>query len=73
MKYIFSKIKNLIPYLLLIAIYFFFVNLEARNIQTKNTKGKNKEKEFKYDKPSLENPGSRTGSRISIPVIPFKD
>ena len=32
MKYItesIKNIKNLLPYLLLIAIYFFFVNLEA--------------------------------------------
>ena len=33
------KIKNLLPYLVLIAIYFFFINIEAKrneyNIQTK--------------------------------------
>ena len=31
-----KNLKNLIPYFLLIATYFFFVNLEARKDQNKN-------------------------------------
>tara|TARA_B100001250_G_C19375286_1_gene603814 strand:- start:5 stop:205 length:201 start_codon:yes stop_codon:yes gene_type:complete len=61
-----KNIKNLIPYFLLIAIYFFFVNHEAsKEINKRNTIEKeyellDKKSEFD-DKPV----------KIRIPVIPY--
>ena len=70
MKYItesIKNIKNLLPYLLLIAIYFFFVNLEARkDIETIRT-NENKVKMIE-EKSSEQN----KQERIKIPVIPYK-
>ena len=34
MKYILRRIKNLVPYILVISTYFFFINIEAQ----RNTK-----------------------------------
>ena len=70
MKYItesIKNIKNLLPYLLLIAIYFFFVNLEARK---DNETNRTKENEAKLieEKSSEQN----KQQRIKIPVIPYK-
>ena len=69
MKYItesIKKIKNLLPYLLLIAIYFFFVNLEARKdnetIRTNENEAKLIEEKSSKNKQQ----------RIKIPVIPYK-
>ena len=70
MKYItdaIKNIKNLLPYLLLIAIYFFFVNLEARN--DKNNNRINEYKTILTDKESSE---QTKNQRIKIPVIPYK-
>ena len=70
MKYItesIKNIKNLLPYLLLIAIYFFFVNLEA---------GRDKETNRTNENESLLIEGKSTEQnkqqRIKIPVIPYK-
>tara|TARA_Y100001968_G_C18923766_1_gene510998 strand:- start:180 stop:395 length:216 start_codon:yes stop_codon:yes gene_type:complete len=61
-----KNIRNLLPYILLIAIYFFFVNLEASNDKIKKL---NSEKEaiFKDDKSTLDD----NEYRIRIPVIPY--
>ena len=63
---ILKKIKNLLPYFLLIAIYFFFVNMEA------------KRDEGDLGKPDILNLPADEKSyidnnklRIKIPVIPF--
>ena len=61
-----KNIKNVIPYLILIAIYFFFVNLEAKKEDNLNTSSKNimpKDK-LKYNDKNL---------RIKIPVIPYNE
>ena len=50
------NIKNLIPYLLLIAVYFFFVNLEARKSQLTN--------EEYYNKANNDNETNNTNSLI---------
>ena len=60
------NIKNLLPYFLLIAIYFFFVNLEASKDKDKNLNQKN-ENMLTDEKSSLDN----QNLRIKIPVIPF--
>ena len=70
MKYItesIKNIKNLLPYLLLIAIYFFFVNLEAgKDIETNRTN--ENETKLIEEKSSEQN----KQQRIKIPVIPYK-
>ena len=62
------KIKNLLPYLLLIAIYFFFVNLEAK-------KERNNYKTIKEDNTDNANAEKSMNKqiRITIPVIPYYD
>ena len=70
MKYItesIKNIKNLLPYLLLIAIYFFFVNLEAG--KNKKTNRTNENESILTDKKSTEQYKQK---RIKIPVIPYK-
>ncbi len=70
MKSFLLKIKNLFPYLLLIATYFFFVNIEARNGQKKLIYNKNII-ENKMHSIHKENEIRKSGQRISIPVIPY--
>ena len=70
MKYItesIKNIKNLLPYLLLIAIYFFFVNLEARK-DNETIRTNDNEAKLIEEKSSEEN----KQQRIKIPVIPYK-
>ena len=70
MKYItesIKNIKNLLPYLLLIAIYFFFVNLEAR--KDKETNRTNENESMLIEEKSTE---QNKQQRIKIPVIPYK-
>jgi len=61
-----KNIRNLLPYIALIALYFFFINIEAK--KNKNSKQiiKNENMltvdETKLDKKML---------RIEIPVIPY--
>jgi len=70
MKYIteiLKNIKNLFPYLLLIAIYFFFVNLEAG--KDKETNRRNENESMLIEEKSTE---QYKQQRIKIPVIPYK-
>ena len=68
MKSIFLNIKNIIPYLLLILIYFFFVNLEAKNDNKFNNLIE-LEKNKKLNESNINN----VNSSIIIPVIQYKD
>ena len=71
MKYItesIKNIKNLLPYFLLIAIYFFFVNLEARKDNENNRTNENEAKLIE-EKSSEQN----KQQRIKIRVIPYKE
>jgi len=62
-----KNIKNLLPYFILVAIYFFFINLEARR-----DKNNQQNEEFK-NLPSDNNTSfDETKLRITIPVIPYK-
>ncbi len=64
MKSLFVNIKNLIPYLFLIFIYFFFVNIEARkNLDSTDTLKDNNNEQKTID--------SKNNKRIQIPVIPY--
>ena len=68
MKSLLLSIKNILPYLLLIGIYFFFVNLEARNyLNNNNNNSKSKSKEDNKNRPI-----NNSSSTISIPVIPYE-
>ena len=70
MKYItesIKNIKNLLPYLLLIAIYFFFVNLEARK-DNETIRTNENEAKLIEEKSSEQN----KQQRIKIPGIPYK-
>ncbi len=70
MKYITERIKNiknLLPYLLLIAIYFFFVNLEVG--RDKETNRTNENESMLIEEKSTE---QNKQQRIKIPVIPYK-
>ena len=64
---IINNIKNLLPYLLLIAIYFFFVNLEAGNDKKTNRKIENE-----YMLKDNESSEKNNQQRIKIPIIPYK-
>ena len=60
------NLKNLLPYFLLIAIYFFFINLEAR--QDKN------QTQYSLKESILQDEETKINSkaiRITIPVIPY--
>ena len=71
MKLIFillKNFKNLLPYFLLIALYFFFINLETRKAKINNKiidikKQLADDKSMEYNKEQL---------RIAIPVVPYK-
>ena len=63
-----KNFKNLLPYFLLIALYFFFINLETRMEKITNKtievdKQLADDSLMDYDKEVL---------RISIPVVPYK-
>ncbi len=64
---ILRNIKNLIPYLILIAIYFFFVNIEAK-------KDINKNREIESEKILSDDESKVVDKelRIKIPVIPYE-
>ena len=64
---ILTNIKNLLPYLLLIAIYFFFVNLEAGKDNKTNRSSENE-----YILTEEESSEQKKQQRIEIPVIPYK-
>ena len=69
MKSFLINVKNLLPYLLLVCIYFFFINIEARKTYNKSTNdidNKNKSNDKKSDINKL-------NVRISIPVIPYNE
>ena len=63
-----KNFKNLLPYFLLIALYFFFINLETRKDKINKKiiqveKQLADDKSTRYDKEPL---------RIAIPVVPYK-
>ena len=67
MKTLILNIKNMIPYLVLIFIYFLFVNIEARKkINILQHKKSNINKDI-----NAENSLNNDNLKISIPVIPY--
>ena len=68
MKTVLVNLKNLIPYLFLISIYFIFINIEAKKAQrTEYIKSIEKKTKIK-DKYSSDN---KIDLRIEIPVVPY--
>ena len=64
---ILKNLRNLLPYFILIAIYFFFINLEARK--------QNKEKLIIEELNNSTVNKSRVNNknvRLEIPVIPYE-
>ncbi len=66
--FILKNIKNLLPYFLLIAIYFLFVNLEAKKDKD-NVINTNIDHTYPEAKSSTDD----KNFRIKIPVIPYND
>ena len=61
-----KNIRNLIPYLALIALYFFFVNIEAKKNNNYGSSIEN-DKKLEVDKTSVD----KKIFRVEIPVIPY--
>ena len=64
-----KNLRNVLPYFLIIALYFFFINLETRKEKINNKiieieKQLVEDKSIGYDKKKL---------RIAIPVVPYKE
>ena len=71
MNSLFINIKNLVPYLLLVAIYFFFVNIEARNNANKYERNSKIIKKLNNTN-DVNSADNNYSERIAIPVLPFK-
>tara|TARA_Y100001968_G_scaffold16591_1_gene13200 strand:- start:1947 stop:2174 length:228 start_codon:yes stop_codon:yes gene_type:complete len=65
---ILKNIKNLLPYFILIGIYFFFISLEVNKEKNINNVI---EKEYKLPKSKVIIEENKF--RINIPVVPYKD
>ena len=66
-KTILKNIKNLIPYFIVILIYFFFISLEANKKE-----GSNRVIEEEYALPQKQNDDDLKQIKIKIPVVPYK-
>ena len=69
MKKLFINIKNMTSYLLLILIYFIFINIEARNDQYESKTLKQNIKSNEYNNTII----NEDFFKHSIPVIPFNE
>tara|TARA_B100000700_G_C14953252_1_gene812727 strand:- start:1027 stop:1245 length:219 start_codon:yes stop_codon:yes gene_type:complete len=72
MKSFLINIKNLFPYLVLISIYFFFVNIEARNGKNILEKDNKELNELIEPQVNISNSKDKTFT-ISIPVVPYNE
>ena len=63
-----KNIRNLLPYIALIALYFFFINIEANKKKNSKQIIKN-EKMLTVDETVLD----KKTLRIEIPVIPYNN
>ncbi len=69
MKSFLINIKNLLPYLFLVCLYFIFINFEARKKYTNSTRENTGKNTINNKKSEINN----ANLRISIPVIPYND
>ena len=65
---IIKNIRNLLPYFILISIYFFFVNIEAK--KEKNNKPKNDTQNVQNN---IKSKSDVKNMRIKIPIIPYNE
>ena len=65
---IFNNVKNVLPYFMLIFIYFFLINLEAKNDKVINITTENEY--YSTDEKSV---FPDINQRVKIPVIPYKE
>ena len=70
MKSLLIKIKNLLPYLLLVTIYFFFVNIEAQNSDNRIHKNFKSIKKI-GNSDEIKSKANNYNKKIRIPVIPY--
>ena len=73
-----KKTKTFFPYILIIFIYFFFINIEARkeikmNNRNSNIRENKRKKQLRYSQNSINSNIKDESIRISIPVIPYKN
>ena len=67
MKSLILNIKNLVPYLILILVYFYFINIEA--LKNKRFDINNViNKDLKVDNIDID----KTNLRKSIPILPYE-
>ena len=69
MKSFLINITNLLPYLFLVFIYFFFINIEARKTYNNSTKENDNNNTSNEKKSDIK----KVNLRISIPVIPYNE
>jgi len=69
MKSFLINVKNLLPYLILICIYFFLINIEARKTYNNSTKENDNNNTSNEKKSDIK----KVNLRISIPVIPYNE
>ena len=69
MKKLFINIKNMTSYLLLIAIYFIFINIEASKDQYESRSIKQNIKYKEYNNTIIND----NSVKHSIPIIPFNE
>ena len=69
MKSFLINVKNSLPYLILICIYFFFINIEARKTYNNSTKENDNNNTSNEKKSDIK----KVNLRISIPVIPYNE
>ena len=69
MKSLLINLKNLSPYFILVCIYFFFINIEARNTYNNSTKQNDNENTSNDKKLDI----NKVNLRITIPVIPYNE
>tara|TARA_Y100001968_G_C19166406_1_gene623447 strand:+ start:240 stop:461 length:222 start_codon:yes stop_codon:yes gene_type:complete len=65
---LFKNVINLLPYFLFVAIYFYFISIEARKDHNINEK-----KENGYELPKKESKFDDKQFKIKIPVVPYKN
>ena len=69
MKSFLINVKNLLPYLFLVFIYFFFINIEARKTYNNSTKENDNNNTSNEKKSDIK----KVNLRIRIPVIPYNE
>tara|TARA_B100000214_G_scaffold275614_1_gene205595 strand:- start:372 stop:581 length:210 start_codon:yes stop_codon:yes gene_type:complete len=62
---ILKNVRNLLPYLFIISIYFLFINFEAKKEKINN-------RDTEYKNIISNDKSNSVGGKIKIPVIPYE-